>query len=110
MKMKLSFFIPLVSSEFCAEKSCPIKMSFEDVREQRIQSLKFQVIKEISRRYDLADLVADYSGPPPEEHEIENDAEDAIDFDNQKCEIEKSGAKTKVIIHSHEKSNAGFIN
>ena len=96
-----------VKSEFCAEQTCPMKMSFEDVRVQRINSLKFQVIKEISRRFDRADLVMTFSGPPPEEHEIETDAEDAIDFDNPECETEKSGAKTKVIIHSHEKSNAG---
>jgi len=85
-----------------------MKMNFDDLREQRIQSLKFQVIKEISRRYDLADLILNFSGPPPEEHEIENDAEDAIDFDSPMCEIEKSGAKTKIIIHSHEKSNTGL--
>ena len=84
-----------------------MKMSFKEKRDQRIQSLKFQVIKEISRRYDLADLIANYSGPPPEEHEIENEAEDAIDFDSQKCEMEKNGEKTKVIIHSHDESNAG---
>ena len=52
-------------------------------------------------------VVAKKSGLPPEELEIENEVEDAVDFDSQKCEIEKNGEKTKVIIHSHDESNAG---
>ena len=82
-------------------------MSLESIREQRIQSLKFQVIKEISRRYNLSELIVNYSGPAPEDHEVEIDAEDAIELDNPKCEVTKRGEKSKVIIHSHEKSYQG---
>ena len=108
--MKFSIFLPLVSCEHCREQNCPRKMSLKDMRQQRIQSLKFQVMKEISRRYELSELLVDYSGPPPEEHEIEMDAEDALELDNPKCELPESGKHSKVIIHSHEESNAGLKN